>query len=139
MASKTAANAKHATHGFGPLYDAESEILILGSFPSVKSREQNFFYGHPQNRFWAILAQIYDVSPLFSLEDKRSFCFAHHIALYDSIEECDILGSSDASIKNIVPADLSPIFKACRIKKIVCNGNKAHELFVKFQNPPEGV
>ena len=97
------------THPFPPLYDASSKILILGSFPSVKSREQAFFYGHPQNRFWKLLSLLYNVPLPESIDEKRALILENHLALYDTIYSCEIKGSSDASIKNAVPTDLQPI------------------------------
>ena len=125
---------KHAAHEFPPLYNENSRILILGSFPSIKSREQKFFYGHPQNRFWKILAALYQEKELGSIEEKRDFALRHGIALYDSIEECDIVGSSDSSIRNVVPADLSPIFEAARIGHIYTNGKASARMFEKYQS-----
>ena len=123
----------HATHGFGPLYDANSRILILGSFPSIKSREQAFFYGHPQNRFWKVLARVYEEEDLNSIEEKRAFALRHRIALYDSIEACDIKGSSDSTIRNVEPADLTPIFETGQICRIFTNGKRSAEMFEKYQ------
>ena len=125
---------KHASHEFPPLYDKDSRILILGSFPSIKSREQKFFYGHPQNRFWPILAAIYGENELSTIEEKRDFALRHHIALYDSIEECYIVGSSDSSIRNVIPADLSPIFHAAKIRCIFTNGKMSARMFEKYQS-----
>ncbi len=124
---------KHAGHGFPPLYDEDSRILILGSFPSIKSREQQFFYGHPQNRFWKILAAVYGEPELPSIEEKRAFALRHRIALYDSIEECDIIGSSDSSIRNVIPADLEPIFRTASIVRIFTNGKASARMFEKYQ------
>ena len=124
---------KHATHEFPPLYDENSRILILGSFPSIRSREQKFFYGHPQNRFWKILAAVYEEKELLSIEEKRELALRHGIALYDSIEECDIIGSSDSSIRNVIPADLTPIFEAAKIEHIFTNGKASARMFEKYQ------
>ena len=129
----------HAEHGFPPLYNEDSDTLILGSFPSIKSREQNFFYGHKQNRFWKMLAGVYEEATPETIEDKRAFCKRHRIALYDSIESCDIIGSSDSSIRNIEPANLDPIFKASKIKKVIFNGSASKKWFYAFQTEKEGV
>ena len=94
---------RHVEHTFGPVYDSESRILILGSFPSVKSREISFYYGHPQNRFWKLLSLLFNEE----IKDKKTFLLKHHIALFDVIESCDIIGSSDTSIRNVKPNDLS--------------------------------
>ena len=124
------------THEFPPLYDANSRILILGSFPSVKSREAQFFYGHPQNRFWKILAALTDEALPQTIEEKRSLALRHGIALWDVIEECEIKGSSDSSIRNVLPTDIPAVLKAAPIRQIYTNGNLATRLFEKYQ---EGV
>lgn len=124
----------HQTHEFGPLFKEDSKILILGSFPSVASREAAFFYGHKQNRFWKVLsASFYEPLPQ-TIEEKKCLCFRHGIALYDAIEECDIIGSSDASIRNPVPANLQSIIEATAIEKIICNGKTSYMYFCKFQD-----
>lgn len=133
-------NYQKASHGFPPLYDSSSEVLILGSFPSVKSRKQSFFYGHPQNRFWKVLAACFnEAEPLDSIERKKAFCLRHKIALYDSIEECEIVGSSDASIKGVVPADLEPIFDAANIRLVLFNGTTAKKYFYLYNGELPGI
>lgn len=119
------------THTLEPIYDKDSEILILGSFPSVKSREVGFYYGHPQNRFWKVLEKVFDEK----IEDKKSFLHQHHIALYDVIYQCDIQGSSDAHIKDVIPSDLISILNKTQIKKVYTTGKKAYTLYMKFQYP----
>ena len=119
---------RHVEHTFGPVYDSQSRILILGSFPSVKSREINFYYGHRNNRFWKILGMLFNEE----IEDKMSFLLKHHIALFDVIESCDIIGSSDASIQNVKPNDLSIILNNSKVEKIFLNGAKAYELYKKY-------
>ncbi len=119
-------------HPFGPLYSEHSRILILGSFPSVKSREQNFFYGHPQNRFWKVLASVFDVPVPKTIDEKKELIISHDLALWDSIASCEITGSSDASIKNAKANDLSIILDNCSIEQIYCNGRKSHELYCKY-------
>lgn len=133
MASKEKLGYQHLEHGFPACYDEQSEILILGSFPSVKSREISFYYGHPQNRFWSVLSEVFGENIGKSIDDKRIFLHHRHIALYDVIDQCDILGSSDASIKNPVITDIFSILKATKIKKILLNGKKAGTLFTKYQ------
>ncbi len=120
-------------HPFPPLYDEHSRILILGSFPSVKSREQRFFYGHPQNRFWKVLASVLDCPVPRSIPEKRQMLLTHHVALWDSIGQCVIEGSSDASIEAVVPNDLSPIFSAAEIRQVFCNGKKSWEMYHLYQ------
>ena len=120
-------------HPFPPLYDAQSEILILGSFPSVKSREQQFFYGHPQNRFWRVTAAIFGAEVPVTIEEKRAFLLRNHIALWDVIASCEITGSSDSSIRNVVPNDLTPIFETAQIRKIYVNGGTAAKYYDKYQ------
>ena len=120
------------THTFPPFYNKNSEILILGSMPSRKSRELAFYYMHPQNRFWKVLSKVYQESLPERLEDKKAFLLKHKIALWDCIESCEIKASSDASIKNIVPTELNSIIKRSNIKKIYTTGKKAQELYEKF-------
>lgn len=126
----------HAEHTFGPVYDRHSRFLILGSFPSVKSREINFYYGHPQNRFWKMMTALLEpAAQLSSIDDKRAFLLRHRIALWDVIESCDILGSSDSSIRNVVPNDIRRILLTAPIKAILCNGGKSYDLFQKYCVP----
>lgn len=122
-------------HPFPPLFDAQSEILILGSFPSVKSREQQFFYGHPQNRFWRVTAAVCGAEVPVTIEEKRAFLLRNHIALWDVIASCEITGSSDSSIRNVVPNDLTPIFKTAQIWQIYVNGGTAAKYYDKYQKP----
>ncbi|MCR5672818.1 MAG: DNA-deoxyinosine glycosylase [Lachnospiraceae bacterium] len=129
---------QHITHPIPPFYDKDSEILILGSFPSVKSREQMFFYGHPQNRFWKVMAAVFSDEVPYSIPDKKSFLMKHHIALWDVIGSCDIKGSSDASIGNVVPNDLSVILDKADIQKIAVNGRTAEKYYKKFIEPVIG-
>ena len=117
-------------HEFEPVYDKNSEILILGSFPSVKSREQGFYYGHPQNRFWKVLAAIVQ---------EKEMLLRNHIAVYDVIWQCKITGSSDSSIKDVVPADITTIVELSKIRKIYANGKLAEKLFSKYQEKKVGI
>ena len=121
-------------HSLAPIYDERSEVLILGSLPSVKSRSLGFYYAHPQNRFWKVMEQLFEVS-LKTKEDKIEFLSDYHIALYDVIESCDIEGSSDASIKNVVPTDLNKILSTSNIQHIYTTGKKAFELYERYQYP----
>ena len=129
---------KRILHPFGPLYDRNSRILILGSFPSVKSREQNFFYGHPQNRFWKVIAAVYGEKVPLSVPEKKALILDHGLALWDSIASCVITGSSDASIRNVRPNDLRIILDSCSIERIYCNGRKSHEMYERYILPETG-
>ena len=122
-------------HPIEPVFDKESNILILGSFPSVKSREEGFFYGHPQNRFWKVLAEIWKESVPITIEEKKSFLLRNHIAVWDVIKSCDIEGSSDSSIKNVVANDIGAILLEANIKQIYVNGKKAQQLYQKYIYP----
>jgi double-stranded uracil-DNA glycosylase len=126
-------------HTFEPVFDKNSRILILGSLPSVKSREQGFYYGHPQNRFWKVLAGIYDCDTPVCIEDKKKMLLYNNIAIWDVIQSCDIVGSSDSSIKNVAPTNLSLIFAQCNIKGIYANGKTAARLYRKFSQKITGL
>ena len=126
-------------HPFPPLYDEDSKVLILGSFPSVKSREMMFFYGHPQNRFWKVIASVFDEKIPNSIEDKKRLILNNHLALWDVIAECEIAGSSDASIKNARANDLSEILNNALIQKIIVNGKTAERLYIKYIEPVTGI
>jgi hypoxanthine-DNA glycosylase len=119
-------------HPFGPLFNEDSRVLILGSFPSVKSREQQFFYGHPQNRFWKVLAALYHQEIPATVEQKKELILANRLALWDSIGSCVITGSSDASIRDVRANDLRIILDNSPIEKICCNGRKSHEMYQKY-------
>ena len=125
-------------HPFPPIYDGNSRILILGSFPSVKSREQLFFYGHPQNRFWGVTAAVYGSEAPGTIPEKKEFLLSHGIALWDVIASCEITGSSDSSIKNVAVNDLSPIFAASDIKRIFVNGQTAKRFYDRYTKPLVG-
>lgn len=120
-------------HEFAPVYDENSRILILGSFPSVKSREQQFYYGHPQNRFWKVIAGLTGTPIPQTIEEKKQMLLKNRIAVWDVIAECEIIGSSDSSIRNVVPADLNQILEHAPIQQIYANGNTAKKLFEKYQ------
>ena len=149
-------------HPIPPLYDKDSRILILGSFPSPKSREARFFYGHPQNRFWKVMAQVLDWrgedsrglpgsseygdtltagGPVFvpsTVEEKQIMLLSNHIALWDTIASCEITGASDSSITNVTPNDLSPILETAKIRAVFCNGAASHKLYMKYIFPATG-
>lgn len=122
-------------HPIDPVYDKNSKILILGSFPSVKSREEGFFYGHPQNRFWKVMAAVCETDVPSTIEEKKAFLVKRQIALWDVIWSCEIQGSSDSSIKNVVPNDLNRILECADIKQIYVNGKKAEQLYKKYIFP----
>lgn len=122
-------------HPIAPLYDADSRVLILGSFPSVKSREAMFFYGHPCNRFWRVLAALLGCALPQTVEEKKAMLHAQHIALWDVVASCEITGSSDSSIKNALANDIRPILDASRICAVFCNGQTAHRLYRRYLEP----
>lgn len=121
------------SHEFEPVFDKNSRILILGTFPSVKSREQAFYYGHPQNRFWKVLSQLLGETLPETIAQKKAMLLKHGVAVWDVIESCDIAGSSDSSIRNVVPADLSLVLSAADIRSIYANGGTAKRLFDRYQ------
>jgi len=118
-------------HPIPPVFDKHSRVLILGSFPSVKSREEGFFYGHRQNRFWPLIAALTGEATPKTVEDKRTLLLRHGIALWDVLASCEIDGSSDASIKNEVPCDILTLLASTKIETIFCSGKTAHRLFCK--------
>jgi len=126
-------------HNFPPLFDEASQILILGSFPSVKSRETAFFYGHPQNRFWRIMSELLDDALPQSIEEKKALLLKNHIALWDVIAECEIEGSADSSITNVKANDILPIINYSCIKQIFVNGSTAYKLYNKHIFPQTGL
>lgn len=120
---------QHITHPFPPVFDENSRALILGSFPSVKSREVSFYYGNPQNRFWRVLAALFGGDVPSTVEDKRAFLLSHGIALWDVIASCDIVGSDDSSIKNALPNDVKSLVAKTSIMRVFTNGGTAHRLY----------
>ena len=130
---------EHIVHSFEPVYDKDSEILILGTLPSVKSRENNFYYGHKQNRFWKVLATLLKEPVPDTIEEKKTMLLAHRIALWDVIQSCDIKGSSDSSIKNVQPTDIGMILEKTNVTQIYANGNKAGQLYKRYQFPVTGI
>lgn len=125
-------------HTFSPVYDTHSRVLILGSFPSVKSRENQFYYGHPQNRFWRMLAALLSVPVPETTGEKTRMLLTHGIALWDVVAACEIKGSSDSSIRNVEPADINRILQAARIETIIANGNTAYKLYCRYCEPRTG-
>ena len=126
-------------HPIKPLYDNNSEILILGSFPSVKSREQMFFYGHPQNRFWRVTAAVFGDEVPRTIEEKKTFLLKNRVALWDVIASCEISGSSDSSIKSVTPNNLSQIIDKGKIKRIFVNGKTAEKYYNKYTRDKIGM
>lgn len=130
---------KQLTHTFEPIYNEKSKILILGSFPSVKSREHNFYYGHPQNRYWKVLATVLGVKVPETVDEKRKMLLDNNIAIWDVIHSCSIIGSSDTSIKDVVVNDFSEILNNSNVKTIYVNGGKAYELYHKYAEKTTGI
>ena len=130
---------EHIEHPFPPVVDKDCRTLILGSFPSVKSREDGFFYGHPQNRFWKVLASVFGEIVPEDIPGKQALLLRHHIALWDVIASCEIKGSSDASIKSAVPVDISLVTSAASIERIICNGALAGKLYKQHLLPLTGI
>lgn len=127
-------------HNFDPIFDENSRILILGSFPSVKSREARFFYGHPQNRFWRVVSALFGEDCPQTIDEKKSLLLRHNIAVWDVIKSCDITGSSDSSIKNAVPNDFTEIFETADIKTVFTNGGTAYNMYKRWcKDLPEAV
>ncbi|PWM14044.1 MAG: DNA-deoxyinosine glycosylase [Clostridia bacterium] len=131
--------AERQAHPIAPVFDEMSRILILGSFPSVKSREAGFFYGHPQNRFWRVLAAVLGCPVPATIDEKRNMLLAHHVAVWDVIASCEITGSSDSSIRNVVPTDLGRLLADAPISAIFCNGGTALRLYQKYQQNSTGI
>ena len=126
------------SHGFEPVYDDACIVLILGSFPSVQSRENGFYYGHPRNRFWPLMAKLFaDDVPQMSGE-KKAFLLRHHVALWDVVQSCEITGSSDASIREVIPNDIRCILESAPIRQIYANGRTAHTLYTRWLQPVTG-
>ena len=128
------AEYQHISHGFKPVFDERSRVLVLGSFPSVLSRENRFYYGNPRNRFWRVMAEVLGepVPDVGDIPGKRAMLLRHGIALWDVIESCDVRGSSDASIKNVVPADVARITSVAPVRTVICNGGTAGRLYRRW-------
>ena len=132
-------NYHHVVHTFGPLYNEDSGILILGSIPSPASREVGFYYGHPRNRFWQMLAELYGMPLPESIEEKKALVLSHGLALWDVIEECDIIGASDSSVKNALPTDILSLLGKTQIQTILCNGALSKKIYDQYQLPRTGI
>lgn len=126
-------------HEFGPLFDKSSRVLVLGTIPSPKSREQGFYYGHPRNRFWKMLAQVFDEPVPTDIEEKKALALRHHVALWDVLASCTIRGAEDASIRDAVPNDLHVILSQADIRAIFVTGAKAEALYHKYCEPETGI
>lgn len=126
-------------HTFEPVYNKDSRILILGSFPSVKSREAGFYYYHPQNRFWKVISSLTNEEIPGTVEQKIALLQKHHIAIWDVIASCDIIGSSDSSIRNVVPVDIKKVMQIADIQRIFTNGATAAKLYRKYLYPITGM
>lgn len=125
----------HVEHGFGPVWDAESRVLVLGSMPSPKSRAAGFYYMHPRNRFWPVMGAVFAEPTPFSAAQRRQFALSHHVALWDVIAACDIVGASDASIRNAVPNDLHRIIRGAPIRHVFTTGTTSARLYLKLCGP----
>lgn len=126
-------------HPLEPIYDKNSKVLILGTMPSIKSREKEFYYAHPQNRFWKTLSKVYDEEIGTTNQERKAFLFKHNIALFDVLKSCEINGSSDTSIKDPIPNDLSEILNKSNIKAIFTTGKKAYNLYMKLIYPKNHI
>ena len=133
------ADSENIVHPIPPLFNENSEALILGSFPSVKSREAMFFYGHPLIRFWKVIAKLFDEEVPQTVEEKKKLILSHNLALWDVIHSCTVTGSSDSSIKNVVPNDISEIIKNSKVKKIFANGATSYNLYMKYIFPSTNI
>lgn len=131
--------AQRQLHPFEPVWDARCSALILGSFPSVRSRAEGFYYGNPQNRFWRVTAAVWHADTPQSIAQKRSFMLGHETALWDVLESCEIRGSSDASITAPVANDIAALVKRSRIERIYANGKAAYALYMEYQFEKTGI
>ena len=138
--SNTAKNMRtRVTHEFPALFDDNSEVLLLGSIPSPKSREQGFYYGHPQNRFWKVLASVLNEPFPATIDEKKTMLLKHQIALWDVLDSCTIIGASDTSIEDVVPNDIASLLAKTKIKRIFCTGATAHKLYEKYCEAATGI
>lgn len=126
-------------HTIAPVFDERSRVLILGSFPSVRSRETAFFYGHPQNRFWRVLSAVLGEDVPQTIDEKKDLLLRRGVALWDVVASCEIAGSSDASIANVVPNELDRIFRTAKLRRIFCNGGTALRLYRRYDEPRWGA
>jgi len=127
------------SHQIAPVYDEQSRVLVLGTMPSPLSREVGFYYGNPRNRFWPVLAALWDEQIPENTEARRAFCLRHHVALWDVLARCTITGASDASIQDPVPNDVGRILAAAPIARVFCTGGTATRLYRRLIEPAVGV
>lgn len=137
--SQPARSAERVEHTLDPIYDEHSRVLVLGTMPSPKSREIGFYYGHPQNRFWRVLAALFDEPVPATNAERTALLLRHRIALWDVLASCDIAGASDASIANAVPNDLTRITEAAPIQQVFCTGATAARLYKKLCESATGL
>lgn len=130
---------EHTVHPFAPVWDVHCRVLVLGSFPSVRSRQIGFYYGHPQNRFWRVLERLYGQPVPPDTAGRRSFVLRHGLALWDVLAACDIVGSSDARIRHAVPNDVPALLASGGIKRVFCNGQRAYVLYLRYLDPACGL
>ena len=130
---------ERAAHPFAPVVDANCRVLVLGSFPSVKSRENGFYYGHPRNRFWQVTARVFGEPVPQTVAEKRDMLLRHGVAMWDVIASCEIEGSSDSSVRNAVPVDIAKITGVCRIERVLCNGALAGKLYERYLQAALGL
>ena len=126
------------THPFAPVWDENCRVLVLGTFPSVKSRENAFYYGHPQNRFWRVLGAVYGKAPPEMVPEKRAFLLRRHIALWDVIAGCEIAGSADSSIRAAAPNDIPGLLEKCAVRRVLLNGKTAEKMYRRYTQPLTG-
>lgn len=138
---KPASKAKRTcvTHEFPALFDRESQVLMLGSIPSPKSREMAFYYGHPQNRFWKVMAAVLGENIPETIPQKKAMLKKHHIALWDVLDSCTIVGASDTSIEDPIPNNISALVKKSKVTRIFCTGATAYNLYQKFCAKEVGI
>ena len=129
----------HVKHTFSPVYNEESRILILGSFPSVKSRENQFYYGHPQNRFWKVLSAVLDCKCPVTTDEKKAMLLSHNIAVWDVIGSCEITGSSDATISSVVPNDIAGLVAETSVTRIFANGATSYNMYKRYCRENVGI
>lgn len=130
---------QRVTHEFEPVWREDSAVLILGTMPSVKSRENGFYYGHPQNRFWRVMAGVLSCEPPADVPAKKEMLLQNRIALWDVLQSCEIVGSGDASIRSETPNDLTLLLKAAPVRAVFTNGRKAESLYRRFCLPQTGM